>query len=433
MPAPSARGQEFAWCMYDWANSAYVTTVATAVLPAYFAAAVVPAGGVSVFGVAFTAPALWGYLMSAIALAVFLLAPPLGAVADHTASKKPLLAACALGGAAAAALLWFSGPGRVGFTMLLFGLAHTAFLAGNVFYDAFLPHVAPAHRLDRVSGKGYAYGYLGGGLQFALALGLVAGHARLGLAEGAAARLAMVSAALWWGGFTLVTLRGLHEPAAPPLPGAPRGLALVGACARLGFAQVAATGRRVRENRRLLLFLAAFLFYNDGIQTTIAMATIYGKAELHLATPTLMLTLLLIQFVAIPGSLAFGRLAEAASAKTALAVSLAGWTAIVVAAAFMSTATHYLLLGVAVGCVLGGSQALSRSLYARLIPQSAPAEFFGYFSVVNKLSAVVGPFLFALITQLTGSSRLAIPALALFFAAGGLLLSRVPIPPDARE
>ena len=433
MPVPSASRQEFAWCMYDWANSAYVTTVATAVLPAYFAAAVVPAGGLTAFGLAFTAPALWGYLMSAIALAVFLLAPPLGAVADHTASKKPLLAACALGGALAAALLWFSGPGRIALTMLLFGLAHTAFLAGNVFYDAFLPHVAPAHRLDRVSGKGYAYGYLGGGLQFALALGLVAGHARLGLSEGEAARLAMASAALWWGGFTLLTLRGLHEPAAPPLPGNPRGLALVLACARLGFAQVAATRPRARANRTLLLFLAAFLLYNDGIQTTIAMATIYGKAELHLGTSVLMLTLLLIQFVAFPASLAFGRLAEATSAKTALAVSLAGWTAIVAAAAFLSTATHYLLLGVAVGCVLGGSQALSRSLYARLIPPGAPAEFFGYFSVVNKLSAVAGPFLFALITQLTGSSRLAIPALALFFVAGGALLARVRVPPDARE
>lgn len=433
MPATTARRQEFAWCMYDWANSAYVTTVATAVLPAYFAAVVVPPGGVVALGLTFTAPALWGYLMSATALVVFLLAPPLGAVADHTAAKKRLLAVCALGGATAAALLWFSGPGRVGLTMLLFFLAHSGFVAGNVFYDAFLPQVAPPGRLDRVSGKGYAYGYLGGGLQFALALGLVAGHARLGLTEDAAARLAMVMAALWWGGFTLLTLRGLREAPAPPLPGDPRGLALLAAAVRLGFAQVAATGRRVRENRRLLLFLAAFLLYNDGIQTTIAMATIYGKAELGLPTTTLMLTLLLIQFVAIPGALAFGRLAEAFSARTALLASLAGWTAIVCAAYFISTPTHYLLLGAAVGCVLGGSQALSRSLYARLMPTRAPAEFFGYFSVVNKLSAVAGPLLFALITQLTGSSRLAIPALAVFFAAGGLLLARVRTDADARE
>ncbi len=432
MPAPpSARRQELAWCMYDWANSAYLTTVATAVLPAYFAAAVVPAGGVAALGLTFTAPALWGYLMSAVALAVFLLAPPLGAVADHTASKKPMLAACALGGSVAAALLWFSGPGRVTLTMLLFGLAHTAFLAGNVFYDAFLPHVATPQRLDRVSGKGFAFGYLGGGLQFALALGLVAGHARLGLDEGQAARLAMLMAAAWWGGFTFVTLRGLHEPPVAPLPGDPRGAALAAACVRLGLRQVAATVRRARENRRLLLFLAAFLLYNDGIQTTIAMATIYGKAELHLPFSTLMLTLLMIQFVAIPGALAFGRLAEAASPKAALLTTLAGWTAVVGAATFITTGAHYLLLGAAVGCVLGGSQALSRSLYARLIPAQAPAEFFGYFSVVNKLSAIAGPFLFALITQLTGSSRLAIPCLAVFFASGALLLARVRF--DAEE
>lgn len=417
--------------MYDWANSAYVTTVATAVLPAYFAAAVVPAGGVRALGLTFTAPALWGYLMSAAALAMFLLAPPLGAVADHTSSKKRLLAACCLGGSLAAGLLWFSGPGRVGLTMALFGLAHTAFLAGNVFYDAFLPHIAPPERLDRVSGKGFAFGYLGGGLQFALALGLVAGHQRLGLSEDAAARAAMAMAALWWGGFSLVTLRGLAEPPGRPLPGDPRGLLRLVALARLGFAQVAATGRRVRQQRRLLLFLAAFLLYNDGIQTTIAMATIYGKAELGLPTTTLMLTLLMIQFVAIAGSLAFTRLAEATSAKAALLLSLALWTGIVACASFISTPAHYFLLGAAVGCVLGGSQALSRSLYARLIPAQAPAEFFGYFSVVNKLSAVAGPFLFALITQATGSSRQALPCLTAFFIVGAILLARVRVEPGS--
>lgn len=428
---PSARRQEFAWCMYDWANSAYVTTVATAVLPAYFAAAVVPAGGVRALGLTFTAPALWGYLMSAAALAMFLLAPPLGAVADHTSSKKRLLAACCLGGSLAAALLWFSGPGRVGLTMALFGLAHTAFLAGNVFYDAFLPHLAPPERLDRVSGKGFAYGYLGGGLQFALALGLVAGREPLGLSEDVAARAAMAMAALWWGGFSLVTLRGLAEPPGRPLPGDPRGLPRLVALARLGFAQVAATGRRVRQQRRLLLFLAAFLLYNDGIQTTIAMATIYGKAELGLPTTTLMLTLLMIQFVAIAGSLAFTRLAEATSAKAALLLSLALWTGIVACASFISTPAHYFLLGAAVGCVLGGSQALSRSLYARLIPAQAPAEFFGYFSVVNKLSAVAGPFLFALVTQATGSARQALPCLTAFFIVGAILLARVRVEPGS--
>jgi UMF1 family MFS transporter len=415
-----------AWCMYDWANSAYVTTVAVAVLPAYFASRVVPPEGAAIFGTTIPAQALWGYMMSATAVVMLLTGPLLGAIADHTGRHRSFLAFAALAGSFFSGLLVFSGPGRVAWTMALFFLAHTAFLAGNVFYDSFLPHIAPG-RMDDVSGRGFAYGYLGGGLQFALALGLVAGHEALGLSQDLAARLAMLMAALWWGGFALIPVLGL--PARTP-GGADQS---AGGMLRAGLTRLREAPRQAKKSRGLLLFLLAFLCYNDGIQTTIAMATIYGTAELRLSTTVLMLTLLIIQFVAAPGSWIFGRLAGRFGPKAALLIALGIWTGLVLAASRIDSATDYLLLGVGVGSVLGGSQALSRSIFARLIPAGASAEFFGWFSIFNRLSSVAGPFLFGLLTQTTGSGRVAVFALAGFFIAGMGLLRFVPLPRESAE
>ncbi len=416
------------WCLYDWANSAYVTTVAVAVLPAYFAAVVVPEGGWPVLGAMVPAASLWGYLMSATALAVFLAAPLLGAVADHSGLLRRFLGLACLMGSVAAMGLWLAGPGLVWRTMALFAVAHVGFIGGNVFYDAMLTHVTVPERYDMVSGRGYAWGYMGGGLQFALALGLVAGHDALGLDAGQGARLAMVMAGVWWGGFGLWAVSGLREPRGRPLPGDPHGPARLAAYARLAFSRLARTTGRVREMPVLLTFLVAFLLYNDGIQTTIAMATIYGKAELGLSTTVLMLTLLMIQFVAVFGALAFSRLARRITARRALMLAVALWTGIVGWAYVMDSATEYVILGAMVGLVLGGSQALSRSVYARLVPSDAPAEFFAYFSVVNRLSAIGGPLVFAVIAQVTGSSRLAILSLGMLFVAGFLVLWRLRLP-----
>ncbi|MDY7000753.1 MAG: MFS transporter [Thermodesulfobacteriota bacterium] len=415
----------FGWLMYDWANSAYVTTVAVAVLPAYFAAVVVPPDGFRIGESAFSASCLWGYLVSATALLVFLLAPFLGAVADFSGQKKRFLGIACLVGSVSAGLLFFSGPGMVWLTMFLFALAHAAFVGGNVFYDAFLPHITTKDQYDRVSGRGYAYGYVGGGLQFALSLALIAGHARLGLTEGQAARVAMVFAALWWGGFSIITFTRLNEPKGQSLPGSPKGLARAAAYAGIGVSRLLKTTREARRIPGLLPFLLAFLFYNDGIQTVIAMATIYGKTELGLSSTVLMVTLLMIQFVAVFGALVFSGLAQKISSRGALMVALFLWAGVAVYAYFMRTPTEYFIMGGVVGLVLGGSQALSRSLYARLIPKSASAEYFGYFSVVGRLSAVVGPFVFAAVTQATGSSRAAVLSLVVFFAVGMVLLWRV--------
>jgi UMF1 family MFS transporter len=419
--------QLFAWLLYDWANSAYVTTVAVAVLPAYFAAAVVPADGWPVLGARLSATTLWGWAVSGSALAVFLLAPFLGAVADYGGLRRRFLALFCLAGSAAATLLGAMGPGDVAPTLALFIIAQIGFTGANVFYDAFLPHVAAPYgpgAMDRISGRGFAWGYAGGGLQFAASLALIAAHDAIGISEGRAAQIAMTSAGLWWGVFSLWTLARLREPGATPgTTGGPAARPGFTALARHGFARMRATTRAVLHDRPLLVFLAAFLFYNDGIQTIISMATIYGKQELRFSTATLMATLLMIQVVAVAGAEIFSRLAARLDARRALMAALVGWCAVSVYGYLLTRPWEYFLLGAAVGVVMGGSQALSRSLFAAMIPADRSAELFGYFSVVNKFSSIAGPALFAGFAATMGTARPAILALSAFFILGLVLLA----------
>lgn len=426
MTGKNDRRNIFGWCMYDWANSAFATTVLAALLPAYFAGEVVGPQGVLVGGTVYSATTLWGLVVGLAALLIFLTAPLLGAVADFSASKKRFLLTFAYGGALFTLLLFFCKSGDVWLTLGLFLLAQIGFIAGNVFYDAFLPHIASEDKLDWVSGKGFAFGYLGGGLQFAVTLGLVAGHAHLGLSQALAARIGIALAGLWWAGFTLFTVKYLHETQrAQPLPEQFRNKPRMAAYAGVGFSRLWQTARKVGRFKHLLLFLIAFMLYNDGIQTVINMATIYGKEELQLSTTTLMITLLIIQLIAIVGALCFSRLAAHIGAKRAVMVTLVLWTAVVIYGYFIQTATEYFILGVVVGIVLGGSQALSRSLYGSMIPEDASAEFYGFYSVFSKFSAIWGPLAFALIRQVTGSARLSIVSLMVFFIAGLILLAFV--------
>jgi MFS transporter, UMF1 family len=411
------RKQIFGWAMYDWANSAYVTTVVVAVLPAFFAGVVVPPEGFLLAGRRYSAASLWGAMISFSALVVFLCAPVLGAIADFSASKKRFLLTGCYVGSAFTVLLAFCGAGDVWLTMAVFVVSQVCFVGANVFYDAFLPHIASEDKLDWVSGKGFAFGYFGGGIQFALSLGLIAAHGRLGISEELAARLALAMAGLWWGGFALVTLALLKEPGSAGQ--ARRWWSYIG----IGLRRTVATARKVGRFKHLLLFLIAYMIYNDGIETVIVMATIYGKDELGFSTTHLMITLLVIQVVALVGALAFGKLAERFSAKTALMIALALWGLVVIYAYRMTTPTEYFALGVIVGVVLGGSQALSRSLYGSMIPVEASAEFYGFYSVFNKFSAIWGPLVFAIIRETTGSGRQAILSLIVFFVVGLVLLA----------
>ena len=416
----------FGWAMYDWANSAYVTTLAVAILPIYFAGVVVPPDGLEIKGTLYAAETLWGFMVSAAAFLVFIAAPTLGAIADFCCAKKHFLYSFCYLGVVSAAFLSFSKAGDVWLTMILFIISQVGFVGANVFYDAFLPQIAPEGETDRISSKGFAYGYVGGGLHFAFSLCLLAGHEKIGLSEAEAARLGMLTAALWWGGFALVTVYCLREPrriqALPEgFPRIPLGLGYIS----MGISRVWKTMRKLRKLRHLVLFLAAFLVYNEGIQTVIQMATIYGKQELHLSTTTLMMTLLLVQAVAFLGALLLAWVSKQIGAKRAVIVTLIGWSGVVIYAYFIHSATEYFVMGGIVGLVLGGSQAISRSLYASIIPEGASAEFFGFYSVVNKFSAVWGPFIFAIIRHWTGSSRNSILSLIFFFILGILLLSLV--------
>lgn len=418
----SDKRQIFGWAMYDWANSAYVTTVAVAVLPVYFASVVVGENGFELFGTVYDAKTLWGFMMSISALWIFLCAPVLGAIADYSSSKKKFLMMFCYMGSLFATLLYFCGSGDVLMTMVFFILAQIGFVGGNVFYDAFLPQIADADEMDWVSGKGFAYGYVGGGLQFAIALGLVAGHDVLGIGESLAARLAIAMAGLWWTGFSVITFIMLKENSGTHEPVASRSSYSYLKLAQMGLRRTVVTAKKVGMFKHLLIFLFAYMVYNDGIQTVISMSTIYGSSELGFPSWVLMVTLLIIQFIAFFGSLLFGWIAGRTSTKTALLLTLCMWTGVVLYAYTMTTPVEFFILGVVVGLSMGGSQALSRSLYGSMIPANASAEFYGFYSVFSKFSSIWGPAVFAVINHVTGSARGAIVSLSVFFIVGMVLL-----------
>ena len=420
--------QIFAWAIYDWANSAFATTVLVAVFPMYFGSVIVPENGFTILGTRFSAISLLGFMSSFYALLVFLTAPVLGAISDYTAAKKKFLMFFCYLGSTFAILLFFCDAGEVWQTMIFFVLAQIGFVGGNIFYDAFLPQIASEDHLDMVSGKGFAYGYIGGGVQFAISLGIIAGHDALGISAVLAAKIAMAMAGVWWGGFALVTFKLLRENApATQQTRAPGGIANLAGYAAIGIGRTIETARKIGRFKHLLLFLIAFMIYNDGIQTVIKMSSIYGLQEIGLSQTSIMVTLLIIQFVAFFGALLFGWIAERIRAKQALMITLLLWTGVVIYGYFLQTAGEFLFLGVIVGLSMGGSQALSRSLYGSMIPPEASAEFFGFYSVFTKFSTIWGTALFGYIELMTGSSRNAIVSLVAFFIIGIILLSFVDV------
>ena len=350
------RRQIFGWVMYDWANSAYMTTVTAAVLPIFFATVVVPPEGYTIGGTVFSASALWGFLISLSTFIVFISAPILGAIAEFSASKKKFLMAFCYSGSLFTILLFFCGTGDVWMTMIFFLIAQIGFVGSIVFYDAFLPHIASPDKMDWVSGKGYSFGYIGGGIQFACSLAIVSAHERLGIDSSLAARIAMSMAGLWWAGFSIITFVNLKEAASnETLPEKYRKLPGILAYAWLGIDRTIQTAGKVRRFKHLLLFLLAFMVYDDGIQTVINMATIYGSQELGLSTTVLMLTLLIIQIIGIPSALLFGKLGERISTKKALMITLFLWSGIVIYAFFITSAVQYIALGGIVGLAMGGA------------------------------------------------------------------------------
>jgi len=417
----------FAWYMYDWANSAFATTVIAALLPIYFATVIVPPNGwefrLCNIEIPTNATTLWAFLVGTTAMFVFLTAPILGAIADISESKKRFLMTFCFGGSLFTALLFFSRSGDVWMTMIFFFLANTCFISANTFYDAFLPHIAARNEIDQVSGRGYAYGYLGGGLQFLICIILILAHKKIGIEKTMAVRISLLFTGVWWAGFSLITLVCLHEPGNNKT-------SLQQSIydnnswtyIRVGVSRTWGTILKAKTHRNLVIFLIAFMFYNDGIHTVIMMATIYGKDELGLKNETLMGTLLLVQFIGIGGALLFSKMSKSFGTKRILILVLILWLGILCYAYIITSALDFWILGIAVGFVLGGSQAISRSFYGAMIPVDESAEFFGFYSVFAKFSAICGPFVFGIIRQITGTSRLAILSLVGFFIIGIILL-----------
>lgn len=415
-----------AWCMYDWANSAFATVILTAVLPVYFVS-LVPEGGarIDLFGWQRSIPAtaLWGYAVSLSMVLVAAAAPYLGALADRKGIRRQLLAAFCLAGATATALLYFAGPGRYLLALGLFILANVGFATSNVFYNSFLPQLAEGPELDRLSARGFALGYIGGGLMLLLAFALIQGHGFFGLPDkGAATRASFLLTGLWWGLFAIPTMLLLKD--APGIGTKPPAMGISGYLKTLA---------EIARYRQLLLFLIAFLFYNDGIQTMIVVSGIFAKTELAMSQTSILACFLLIQFLAMPGALLFGRLAERHGGKKAIFVTLMVFVAITVYAYFMRQAWEFWLLAVVVALVLGGSQAISRSLFASMVPAGKEAEFFGFYSISYRFASIFGPLIFALVADLTGSTRLSILALAAFFVIGMALLAKVDVESARRQ
>jgi len=411
-----------AWAMYDWANSAFVTTVIAAVFPIYYEK--VAAAGLS------ASVAIYRYgLATTIALAVLaLMAPPLGALADVASAKKRLLALFQGIGIAATVGMFFIYRGDWLLALGLFVVANIGISGAFTFYDSLLPHIARKDELDQVSTAGYALGYLGGGLLLALNLLWIQKPEWFGLADSeAASRLSFLSVAVWWLLFSLPLFRRVPEPIRQFKAGDHASGGLVAA----SFTRLGQTLRDLRRYRQALLMLVAFLVYNDGINTIIRMAALYGS-QIGIARGDLITALLLVQFAGIPFAFLFGRVAAWVGPKRAIFFSLGVYVVVSILGYFMKTALHFYLLSILVATVQGGSQALSRSLFAAMIPRHKSSEFFGFFAVFEKFAGIIGPLVFASMVGATGSSRIAVLSVAAFFVTGSILLAFVNVPEGER-
>jgi UMF1 family MFS transporter len=406
-----------AWAMYDWANSAFQSTVITAVFPRFYSD--YAAAGLS--PVDATARFAWA---TTIAVAITaLIGPILGAIADVRGLKKTLLAVSMTVGVVATLLMATIARGDWAYAATVFVIANIAIATSFVFYDSLLPHIASPDEMDRVSTAAYAIGYFGGGIVLVLNLAWILSPSTFGLADSVAAiRLSFVSVAVWWFVFSLPLFFRVPEPA----PSLEKDESRRDNPVRTAFVRLGETFRELRGYRQAFLMLVAFLLYNDGIQTIIRMASIYG-AEVGIDQNAQIGAFVIVQFVGVPCSFLFGAMAQRIGAKTGVFLALAVYVAISVLGYFMTSAWHFFALAFMVGTVQGGSQALSRSLFARMIPKHKSSEYFGFFAVFEKFAGIAGPALFAASVTLFASSRAAVLSVILFFVLGALVLTRVDV------
>jgi UMF1 family MFS transporter len=411
------------WYFYDWACSVYSTSVLTVFLGPYLTSVAKSAadadGFVHPLGVPVRAGSFFAYSVSLSVIVAVLVMPLVGAAADRTGRKKPLLGAAAYTGAAATTGMFFLDGDRYLLGGVLLVVANAAQSVATMLYNSYLPQIAPPEDRDAVSSRGWAFGYAAGSLVLIVNLVLYMGHDSFGVSETTAVRICLATAGLWWGVFTLVPLSRLRD----------RGAGGTGRTTAPGLRQLAATVRDMRRHRLTLAFLLAYLIYNDGIQTVISQASVYGSEELGLGQSTLIGAVLLVQVLAVAGALGMGRLARTYGTKRTILGSLVAWTVTLGAGYFLPAGAPvwFFVLASGIGLVLGGSQALSRSLFSHLIPPGKEAEYFSAYEMSDRGMSWLGPLLFGITYQLTGSYRDAIISLVAFFVIGFALLARVPV------
>ncbi|MFF0577811.1 MFS transporter [Streptosporangium saharense] len=428
----SRRRQQRGWYFYDWANSAFNSTVLTVFLGPYLTTIAENAAGgrpyVQVLWFDVRPSAYYSFVVGAAAVLQIVLMPVAGALADHTGRKKELMGLFAYIGAGATVCMWFVSDGRYLLGGVLFIVASVGFSTAFVIYNSFLPEISSPDERDRVSALGWGFGYLGGGLLLALNLALFLGHESLGVSEADAVRICLASAGLWWAGFTVIPmlrLRNLRAAAGTPTMGS----AVTGS-----FRQLGRTIAGLRNYPLTLAFLVAYLVYNDGVQTVISFSATYADKELGLGQTTRIAAILMVQFVAFGGALLLGRLAASYGAKRVVMSALVAWMAVVGVAYFLprGSALPFFALAFAIAIVMGGTQALSRSLFSHVIPSGKEAEYYSLYEISDKGSTFLGSFALGLALQLTDSYRLGVLSLLVFFLVGLVILGAVNLPKAIR-
>jgi MFS transporter, UMF1 family len=401
--------EQRAWAWYDWANSVYFTTVITAVFPGFFAtyaaAGLEPA----------QATARFGLITTASVAVVAIMSPILGALADYSGIKKKLLALFMSIGVLACAGMVFITEGNIALASLLFLVGNIGVSGSLVFYDSLLPHVAKPEETDRVSAAGYAMGYVSGGLMLLINLAWILQPQAFGFDNSVSAiRASFVAVAVWWAAFSLPLFKQVPEP-----PSERAAISIVAA-----FSRLARTLQEIRKYRHALLMFIAMLLYQDGIQTIIRMAGVYG-AEVGVDQTSLIAAFVMAQFVGIPFSFLFGALGSRIGTKRCIFIAIGVYSLATILAFFMTSRVHFFALAFLIATVQGGAQALSRALFSRLIPRDRTSEFFGFFAVAERFATVFGPAIFTISVMLTGNSKSAILAILGLFVAGAWVLSMV--------
>ena len=426
-PDRALRRERLGWYSYDWAMSAFNTTVISVFLAPYLTSVAEAAadadGRIHPLGISMPPGSLFGYVVSLSVVLQVIVLPVTGAVADRSGRKRQLLTVFTLvGSLCTMALFFLSGDGYL-LGSALFIVANIAFGAATVVYYSWLPDLAGPDERDAVSSRGWALGYLGGALLLAANLYLYTQYESLGVTESQAVRICLSSAGVWWAAFAVVSVALLRNR--PPADGA--AVPSTGQALRASWGQLRGTLRDMRQYRLTLWFLGAYLLFNDGVQTVITVSAQFGSEELDLSQTTLVSAILLVQVVAFLGARGMGRVAESAGAKRTVLWSLLVWIGVLIAAVFLTAgaAVQFYLLAVVIGFVLGGTQALSRSLFSQLIPAGKEAEYFGFYTISDRGTSWLGTFLFAFTFQLTESYRYAIISLVVFFVVGGVLLARL--------